>query len=91
MGHQSQDTFAGLVERRSNTFPVRACVDLGYFSYRPIKSVTPVNQGKTVLKLGIFPRVPIPEWESFAIRRQEWEKPVEGCVQYKTKSLGEKL
>ena len=79
------------MERRSSTFPVRVCVDLGYFSYRPIKSVTPVNQGKTVLKLGIYPRVPIPEWESFAIRRQEWEKPVEGCVQYKTKSMGEKL
>jgi hypothetical protein len=61
------------------------------FSYRPIKSVTPITQGKTVLKLGIYPRVPIPEWESFAIRRQEWEKPVEGCVQYKTKSMGEKL
>ena len=44
-----------------------------------------------VLKLGIYPRVPVPEWESFAIRRQEWEKPVEGCIQYKTKSMGEKL
>jgi len=57
----------------------------------PIKSVTPVYKGKTVLKLGIYPRVPVPEWESFAVKRQDWEKPVEGCVQYKTKSLGEKL
>jgi hypothetical protein len=61
------------------------------FSYRPIKSVTPNYKGKTTLKLGIYPRVPVPEWESFAIRRQTWEKPVEGCVQYKTKSMGEKL
>lgn len=39
--------------------------------------------GKIVVKLGIFPRVPMPEWEAFAIRRQDWEKPVDGCVQYK--------
>jgi hypothetical protein len=64
---------------------------LTIFVYRPIKSVTPVYKGKTVLKLGIYPRVPVPEWESFAIKRQGWEKPIEGCVQYKTKSLGEKM
>ncbi len=54
-------------------------------------SVTPLYEGKTVLKLGIFPKVPKPEWESFAERRQEWERPFEGTVQYKTKSLGEKM
>lgn len=32
-----------------------------------------------------------PEWESFAEKRQEWEKPFEGTVQYKTKSFGEKM
>ena len=37
-----------------------------------------------VLKLGIYEKVPHPEWEAFSIRRQEWERPVEGCVQYKT-------
>ena len=40
-------------------------------------------KGKIVIKLGVFPDVPQPEWEQFAERRQSWEKPVEGCVQYK--------
>ncbi|KAF2101386.1 hypothetical protein NA57DRAFT_35078 [Rhizodiscina lignyota] len=49
----------------------------------PIQSVTPVMGGKVVLKLGVFERVPEPEWEAFAVRRQIWEKPLEGCIQYK--------
>jgi hypothetical protein len=57
----------------------------------PIKSVTSLYPGKVILKLGIFPKIPVPEWESFASQRQSWEKPIDGCVQYKTKSLGEKL
>ena len=40
-------------------------------------------KGKVVLKLGIFDQLPEPEWEQFAIRRQVWEKPFEGCTQYK--------
>jgi hypothetical protein len=39
--------------------------------------------GKVVLKLGVFEIVPEPEWEAFAMRRQTWEKPLEGCTQYK--------
>ena len=39
-------------------------------------------KGKVVLKLGIFEKIPIPEWEAFAVRRQNWEKPLEGCIQY---------
>lgn len=38
---------------------------------------------KIVLKLGIFAEVPEPEYETFAVRRQPWEVPFEGCVQYK--------
>lgn len=57
----------------------------------PIKSVTPLYAGKTVLKLGIFPKIPTPEWESFASQRQSWEVPLEGTIQYKTKSGGEKM
>lgn len=57
----------------------------------PIKSVTPNYAGKTVLKLGIFPKIPHPEWESFASQRQEWMKPLDGAIQYKTKSGGEKM
>ena len=39
--------------------------------------------GKVVIKLGIFEEVPEPEWEAFAVRRQGWEKALEGCTQYK--------
>jgi hypothetical protein len=57
----------------------------------PIKSVTSLYPGKVILKLGIFPKIPVPEWESFASQRQTWEKPIDGCVQYKMESLGEEL
>lgn len=39
--------------------------------------------GKVVVKLGIFEKVPEPEWEQFAVRRQPWEKAFGGCIQYK--------
>jgi hypothetical protein len=57
----------------------------------PIKSVTPVFEGMTVVKMGVFERTPVPEWESFAGKRQGFEKAYDGCVQYKTKSRGELL
>jgi hypothetical protein len=40
-------------------------------------------EGKVVLKLGIFEMIPQPEWEAFAVRRQIWEMPFDGCIQYK--------
>ena len=57
----------------------------------PIKSVTPNYEGKSILKLGIFDKIPEPEWEAFVVNRQKWEKPLEGTTQYKTISFGEKL
>lgn len=39
---------------------------------------------KIVIKLGMFIEVPRPEWEAFAVRRQTWEVPLQGCIQYKT-------
>ncbi len=47
--------------------------------------------GKTVVKLGIFDKVPLPEWESFASKRQGFEEPIEGAVQYVLASFGEKM
>lgn len=38
---------------------------------------------KIVVKLGMFPMIPEPEWEAFAVRRQVWEAPLQNCVQYK--------
>jgi hypothetical protein len=52
--------------------------------------MTTLYAGKTILKLGIFPEIPNPECESFALHRQEWLEPHEGCTQYKIKSFGEK-
>lgn len=39
---------------------------------------------KVVIKLGVFEHIPQPEWEAFAVRRQTWEEPFQGTVQYKT-------
>jgi hypothetical protein len=33
----------------------------------------------------------VPEWESFVKDCQSWEKPIEGTIQYKQKSKGEKM
>ena len=50
-----------------------------------------VFAGKTILKMGIFDKIPTPEWEAFASKRQAFEKPFVGAVQYKTKSFGETM
>ena len=60
-------------------------------AYRPIQSLTPLYGPVSILKLGIYDKLPVPEWESFACRRQEWEVPIEGAVQYKMKSKGDLL
>jgi hypothetical protein len=33
----------------------------------------------------------VPEWESFVKDKQDWEKQIEGTIQYKSKSKGEKM
>ncbi|KAL2219289.1 Mss4-like protein [Thermoascus aurantiacus ATCC 26904] len=57
----------------------------------PIKSITPNLPGKVVLKMGIFPRIPAPEAETFALHRHDWEAFHEGVDAYKIKIGGEKL
>jgi len=59
--------------------------------YSPIKSITPNLPGKVVLKMGIFPRIPAPEAETFALHRHDWEAFHEGVDAYKIKIGGEKL
>lgn len=51
---------------------------------RPIMSTHSHYVDKTVLKLGIYPKVPWPAYESYVVNRQEWEVPLEGCTQFKT-------
>lgn len=57
----------------------------------PIRSVVPSRKGKVILKLGIFPRIPAPECESFALHRHDWQGVHEGVDQYKIKLFDEKL
>ncbi|KAJ5287583.1 hypothetical protein N7478_003269 [Penicillium angulare] len=57
----------------------------------PVKSVTPVLAGKLVMKMGLFPRIPAPEFETFALYRHEWQGLHPGVDQYKIKAFGEKL
>jgi len=58
-------------------------------SNRPIRSLTPLFEGKTILKLGIFPKLPKPAFETYVRNRQDWEQPLEGCAQYKGQAGGE--
>lgn len=44
-----------------------------------------------ILKMGIFPRIPQPEAESFAAHRHEWQGVHEGVTQFETLRGGKKL
>ena len=57
----------------------------------PIKSVNPAYEGKSVIKMGMFPRIPTPEFETFYNHRQDWEGEVEGVKRYKLVMGGEKV
>lgn len=57
----------------------------------PIMSDPAVSPDKIVLKLGIFPRIPTPEAESFAEHRHVWQGTHEGIVQFATVRGGRKL
>ncbi|KAJ9635520.1 hypothetical protein H2201_003181 [Coniosporium apollinis] len=57
----------------------------------PIKSVVPAYGDKVVLKMGIFPRIPAPEFETFGLHRHPWQGLHESMEQYKLKAGGEKL
>ncbi|KAI0801606.1 Mss4-like protein [Xylaria sp. FL0064] len=57
----------------------------------PIKSETPLYPGKVILKMGIFPRIPEPEAEGFALHKHPWEADLKDTVKYKLVRGGEKL
>ncbi|GAB7364372.1 hypothetical protein MBLNU230_g4915t1 [Neophaeotheca triangularis] len=54
----------------------------------PIKSETPSYPGKVVVKMGMMPRIPQPEAESFALHRHPWQGKMDGVKQYKIKFAG---
>lgn len=51
----------------------------------------PALKGKVILKMGMFPRIPAPECETFSSHRHDWQGVHQGMDQYKTKIFGEKL
>ncbi|KAI9930283.1 hypothetical protein MW887_012096 [Aspergillus wentii] len=65
-----------------------------YFCSRcgnPIKSVTPLYPEKVVLKMGLFPRIPAPEFETFSLHRHEWQGSHPDVDKYKIKAFAERL
>ncbi|KAI0401681.1 Mss4-like protein [Xylaria palmicola] len=55
----------------------------------PIKSESHLSPGKVILKLGIFPRIPEPEMESFVTHKHPWEADLTGVIKYKLTRGGE--
>ena len=50
-----------------------------------------VLPGKRIVKMGMFPRIPQPEMENFALHKQSWQGSHEGLVQFETVRGGRKL
>ena len=56
------------------------------FDPSPIKSVTPAYAGKVVIKMGMFPRIPEPEYETFGDHRHHWQGHHPDMTKYKIKA-----
>lgn len=54
-------------------------------------SVPSLKPETVFLKMGMFPRIPVPEAESFAIHRQAWQGLHTGVIQYATVRGGQIL
>ncbi|KAE9370957.1 hypothetical protein N431DRAFT_559984 [Stipitochalara longipes BDJ] len=60
-------------------------------SFSPIKSVTPTRPGVVIVKMGIFPRIPAPEFETFVLHRHEWQGQHENTIQFKIRLGDERV
>lgn len=54
-------------------------------------SLAEILPNMVILKMGIFPRIPEPECESFAAHRQVWQGKHGDMVQYEITRGGKKL
>ncbi|TKA83790.1 hypothetical protein B0A55_00055 [Friedmanniomyces simplex] len=54
----------------------------------PVKSETQAYPGKVILKMGMMPRIPQPEYEGFGLHRHEWQGKHDGVTSFKTKWAG---
>lgn len=57
----------------------------------PIMSIAEILPAMVILKMGIFPRIPDPECESFALHRHAWQGKNGGIPQYEITRGGKKL
>ncbi|KAF2469174.1 uncharacterized protein BDR25DRAFT_289404 [Lindgomyces ingoldianus] len=57
----------------------------------PVFSESAITPDKIILKMGLFPRIPAPEAESFAEHRHEWQGKHDGVVQFATVRGGRRL
>jgi hypothetical protein len=60
-------------------------------SLSPIESVAQIRPGKVIVKMGMFPRIPKPECETFGNHRHEWQGKHDGLDQYKIQIFGDKM
>ena len=57
----------------------------------PIKSETENLSGKVIVKLGLFPRIPQPEFESFMLHKNSWEPNFQDVIKFKLSKGGERF
>jgi hypothetical protein len=47
--------------------------------------------GVVIVKMGMFPRIPAPEFESFVLHKHDWEGQHDDTIQYKVRLGDEKM
>ena len=59
--------------------------------YSPIMSIAEIFPAMVIVKMGMFPRIPTLECESFALHRHPWQGKHEGLTQFEIARGGKKL
>jgi hypothetical protein len=59
--------------------------------FSPIMSIAEIFPKMVIVKMGMFPRIPQPECESFALHRHEWQGKHVDMTQYEIARGGKKL
>jgi hypothetical protein len=57
----------------------------------PIMSIAEIYPTMVIVKMGMFPRIPQPECESFALHRHDWQGKHPDLIQYEIARGGKKL
>lgn len=102
VGNASRGAFAGHAESRlfpittlTNTWHAQSVLDLPFamlmFANSPIMSVAEIYPTMVIVKMGIFPRIPDPECESFALHRHTWQGKHDDLPQFEILRGGKKL